>query len=453
MLSVQALIQRNIHRARHSLPFFDPALRDLITLIPALFSEGSPSVGVYGRTGCSRTEYGLLGRYLGRKPDAVIGRLPDRISIESLIAIPRPSFAGRHFTSITLVCLARSGAPADEIAAKIDAIAGVFARNGVPLEGTVCSGALEQLLVYEIMRVGIVLGGKHPVTHPDAASESCIYIGDLPGIITESHYHGRIREWDPFGHYLNTQVAEFVNEKNYPCVITIPSASPFIIPYLHILHHYEERTDRKSIERIRGSLLALFSPFPPTADIMLDLGKKWKMGSPYTAFTELDFTDALRLRKWMVPIEKDEIPVCSWPPLERYTLDRLSLGRDRGLWYVEEAREFGHAHAWVVLVWAALAGLAGPASRIFVPREPGIKHNAGKILRGCVEAILHGADMLVPEDHLQGSIYMRDGRFFFSSDPFAILGQGNKHSVGLFEIIKKKALLDDIDLKDNAGKR
>ena len=120
---------------------------------------------------------------------------------------------------------------------------------------------------------------------------------------------------------------------------------------------------------------------------------------------------------------------------------------------MEEAREFGHAHAWVVLVWAALAGLAGPASRIFVPREPGIKHNAGKILRGCVEAILHGADMLVPEDHLQGSIYMRDGRFFFSSDPFAILGQGNKHSVGLFEIIKKKALLDDIDLKDNAGKR
>lgn len=452
MLSVQALIQRNISRARHSLPFFDPGLRDLITIIPAFFSEGRPSIGIHGRPGCSRAEYELLGRYLGRKPDIIIGRLPDRISIESLIVIPRPSLGGRFSTSVAVVCLARDESLGDEIRAKLDEIAEVFSRNGTPLDGIVRSGPLEQLLVYDIMRTGIVLGGKHPVTSRNAASDSCIYIGDLPGTITEMRHPAHVREWNPFSHYLDAQVAGFIGEKDYPSVLSIPSANPFIIPYLHILRHHEERMDKENIEKMRVSLLALFSSFPPTAEAMQGLQKAWKMDPSYAAFRELGFTESLRLRKWMVPQEENEIPVCSWPPPDRFMLDRLSLRCSHDLWSIAEAREFGHAHAWVALTWAALAGLVGPAGRIAAPQELSMKQTAGKVLLACIDAVVHGADMLIPDDHLLGSIHMRGGRFFFSPGPFAILGQGSKHFIELFETVKKKALLDDIDLKDGMGK-
>ena len=452
MQSAQTLIQRNIQRARYSLPFFDPGLRDLITLIPPLFSEGYPSIGIYGRPGCSAREYKLLAGYLDRKPAIVAGRLPDRVLIESLIALPVPSLAGRYSTSIEVVCLLRDGDHTEEVRAKIASVARVFEKNGTPLAAHVSAGPLGQLLVYDIMRTGIVLAGKHPVTDKKAASDACIYIGDLPGVITEMHDSAPYREWNPFLHYLNCQTAEFIGKKDYPSALSIPSANPFIIPYLHMLHHHEERTDKDRIEKMRMSLLGLFSSFPPTREIMRSLRSTWKMDSAPKDFRELDFTGALRLRKWIVPLKRDELPVFSWPPPVTFELDRLVLGQERRHWGVEQAREFRHAHAWVVLTWAALAGLVGRATHITAPRSLRVKPGVRKILLEGIKALLLGKDSLIPEDHFQGAIHLEEGRFFFSPGPFAILEQGNKHCMDLFEAVKKKALLDDIDLGKDGKK-
>ncbi len=446
MQSAQALIQRNIQRARYSLPFFDPGLRDLITLIPPLLSEGSPSIGIYGRPGCSTREYELLAGYLDRKPAIVAGRLPDRVLIESLIALPVPSLAGRHSTSIMAVCLLRDEDHTEEVRTKIAAVARVFEKHGTPLAAHVSTGPLGQLLVYDIMRTGIVLAGKHPVTDKKAASDACIYIGGLPGVITQMHDSVRSREWNPFSHYLDSQTAEFIRKKDYPSALSVPSANPFIIPYLHMLHHHEERTDKERIEKLRMSLLGLFSSFPPTRELMQVLRSAWKMDSAPEDFSGLDFTSALRLRKWIVPLKRDELPVFSWPPSMSFELDRLALGQERRHWGVAQTREFRHAHAWVVLTWAALAGLVGRATRITAPRELRMKSGVRKILLEGVESLLHGKDSLIPDDHFQGAIHLKGGRFFFSPGPFAILEQGNKHCIELFEAVKKKALLDDIDL-------
>jgi len=40
-----------------------------------------------------------------------------------------------------------------------------------------------------------------------------------------------------------------------------------------------------------------------------------------------------------------------------------------------------------------------------------------------------------------------NGRFFYSPLPFALLEKGTKHSLEIFEEVKKKAMLDDIDLE------
>lgn len=452
MQSIQALIQRNIQRARYSLPFFDPGLRELITLIPPLLSEGSPSVGIYGRPGCSAREYELLAGHLDRKPAIVADRLPDRVLIESLIALPMPSLAGRHSTSVTIVCLIRNEGHAEEVRTKIASVARVFEKNGTPLSALVSTGPLGQLLVYDIMRTGIVLAGKHPVTDKKAASDACIYIGGLPGAITEMHEPVRSREWNPFLHYLESQTAEFIGKKDYPTALSVPSASPFIIPYLHMLHHHEERTDKERIEKMRTSLLGLFSSFPPTRETMRGLRSAWKMKSAPKDFCGLDFTGALRMRKWIVPLKRNELPVFSWPPPRTFALDRLVLVQESGHWGIAQTREFRHAHAWVVLAWAALAGLVGPATRITAPRELRVKPGARKILLEGIEALLLGKDSLIPEDHFQGAIHLKKGGFFFSPGPFALLEQGEKHCMELFETVKKKALLDDIDLGKDGKK-
>ncbi len=446
MQSAQALIQRNIQRARYSMPFFDPGLRDLITLIPPLLSEGYPSIGIYGRPGCTAREYGLLAGYLDRRPAIVADRLPDRVLIESLIVLPVPSLAGRYSTSIEVVCLLRDENHTEEVRAKIASVARVFEKNGTPLAAHVSTGPLGQLLVYDIMRTGIVLAGKHPVTDKKAASDTCIHIGDLPGIITETHDSVRSCEWNPFLHYLDSQTAEFIGEKDYPSVLSVPSANPFIVPYLHMLHHHEERMDKERIEKMRMSLLGLFSSFPPTRELMRDLRNTWKMDSAPKDFRELDLTGALRLRKWIVPLKRDELPVFSWPPPVTFALDRLVLRQERRNWGFAQTREFRHAHAWVVLTWAALAGLVGRSTRISAPRELRVKPGSRKILLEGIEALLLGKDSLIPDDHFQGAIRLKRGRCFFSPGAFALLEQGDKHCMDLFEAVKKKALLDDIDL-------
>lgn len=441
----RSLMQKNLHRSRFSLPFLDPILRDLITLIPTLLAEGKPSIGIYEHPSCSQAEVELLEKYLGRRPEIRAGRIPYRVSVESVIVLVRPSLAGRYFSNITIVCIARRDAYPDDIAAKITAIGDIFKRHGIPLSGLVYTDTLPQFLIYEILRTGIVVGGKEPVTSMDAVSESCVYIGDLPGKITEPDTSCRA-EWNPFRCFLDGQVAEFIGKNDYPAAVSIPSANPFIVPYLHILHYHEEQGDTEKIEKMRVSLFYLLSCFPPTREVMVNLARRWKAGRSYPPINELGLMESFRLRRWLVPLEENELPVFSWPPLPHFSVQRAVLEMNDYVWSIQGFGEFKHKHAWVVLLWTSMVGLIGTQTRITAPDVLMLRRTCKKLLFDAMEAIRQGADRLVPEDHRHGSIQIKDGRPFFSAAPFAILERGNKHSVELFEIIKKKTLIDDSGL-------
>ncbi len=438
-------MQKNLNRARFSLPFLDPVPRDLITLIPALFAEGKPSIGIYEHPTCTPTEVELLKKYLGRRPDIRSGRTPYRVSVESVIVLVRPSLANRYFSSITIVCIARRDGSADDLSSKISAIGEVFKAHGIPFSGLVYTEPLPQSLVYEILRTGIVVGGKEPVTGSEAVSESCVYIGNLPGKITESFSFPR-EEWNPFQCFLAGQIAEFIEGNDYPSAVSIPSGSPFIVPYLHILHRHEERGDTEKVEKMRMSLFYLLSCFPPAKEAMESLMSRWKTRNPYPPLKDLGIMESFRLRRWLVPLQKNELPIFSWPPLPQFSIERAALQMDDYLWGIQSFGEFRHKYAWVVLIWASLAGLIGTHTRIAAPDALMLKRACKGQLLEALNAIRKGADILVPEDHRHGSIQIKDGRPFFSSEPFAILERGSKHSVELFEVVKKKTLIDDSGL-------
>lgn len=447
MRDQESLIHKSIDRTRHSLPFLNPSLRDLITLIPLMLSEGDLPIGIFGSPIFDRREIELLTRYLGRKPRFAMARLPYRIMVESLIVLVRPSLSNRHGSSLTVVCITRNDVPMEEIRSKLASIADVFRGHGIPLAWLVSGGAsLPELLVYEIMLTGMVMGGKQPAPAKGMDPDLYTYIGELPGKITQAE-HLRAEEWNPFRQYLDTQVAEFISRGDYPSALSIPSASPFIIPYLHILHRLEESMNTDEVEKVRMSLLYLFSTFPPTGDAVNDLMNAWKISSSYTPLKDLSFEESLRLRKWLVPLEENELPVFSYPPPPHFQADRLELKRNGSLWGFEGIGKFGHRHPWVVFLWAVIAGLIGKDTRITVPQDLMIKRTWKGLLLEALEALRNGTDVLVPEDPGQGSIHFRNGRIFFLSAPFAILGQGEKHSLGLFDEVKKKTLVDDIDLK------
>jgi hypothetical protein len=451
MQTLHALVQRNIRRASHTLPFLDPALRDIIDVIPSLLAEGTPAIGIYEHPPCTRKEYDLLQRLLDRKPEILVGRLHYRVMLDSLIVLLRPCFAGPHRAGITLVCMARPDAPEFDLKTKLFIMSALFRREGIPFSPLVFRGPLPQFLVYEVMRTGIVLGGKEPVTEKDSSSDLGIYIGELPGIITQA---GPVpsAEWNPFETYLDSRVEEFISRGDYPSVLQVPGANPYILPYLHILHHHEEQGDADEVDKIRTSLLTLFSPFPPTAEALGALGKTWKMKQGLHNPAKLGFTDAMRMRIWLVPVEKNELPVFCWPLPPRFELGRAELKINDGFWGLDGIHEFRHAYPWVVLAWATLAGLIGPSTRVAAPRSLGLKRGCEDLLLEMLEAVSKGADLLVPHDPAQGSVSVRNGRFFFSPKPFAILEKGRKHSVELFEMVKKKTLIDDYDLKDKLKK-
>ncbi len=151
-------------------------------------------------------------------------------------------------------------------------------------------------------------------------------------------------------------------------------------------------------------------------------------------------------------MEENELPVFSWPPLKTFTADRLELKVHEGLWGIAGYPEFSHSYAWVVLVWAAVNGLIGRHTQISTPRSLGVKGNAKNLLLDALDALLKGTDILVPDDHRLGSVHLRNGRITFSGRPFAILDQGRKHSLEIFEAVKKKTLIDDSDLSDREKK-
>jgi hypothetical protein len=442
MNTAKALVQKNINRARYSLPFINPTIRELISLIPALFCEGSPVAGIHGHTSCTRQEYELLKKYLARKPEIVVGRLPDKVLIESLILLLRPSPTNKFSCSITLICRPKSDAFVDEIMEKIECIRLVFHNYGISLTGIIQNGILPQLLIYEIMRTGIVLAGMHPVTQETESVEPLNYIGELPPFITDIS-RVQYSEWNPFQYLLERVVDRFVENSEYPASLSVPGVNPYIIPYLHILHKHDEEMDADIVKKIRASLNYLYTPFPPTKEAMDDLKKAWKMADPLHCSDDLNFVNALQLRKWLVPLEENELPIFSWPPPGHFALPSAQLCLEEDQWYIRQAKQFSHPYPWVVLMWAVIAGLISNETHLSVPGSLNFKRDKKQRL---LKALKNDVDIFVPEDHTQGSIHKKGGRFFFSDQPFAILEKGEKFSLELFESIKKKALLDDSDL-------
>ncbi|MBN2298344.1 MAG: hypothetical protein JXM72_07110, partial [Deltaproteobacteria bacterium] len=141
-----------------------------------------------------------------------------------------------------------------------------------------------------------------------------------------------------------------------------------------------------------------------------------------------------------------ELPVFTWPPPENMSLGSVQLCLNNDLWQLREAAEFQCRHAWAVLMWGFISGIITRNTRITTPRTLNLRSDAKKRLYAAYKALEQNTHIIVPEDHMQGSIQKMKGRFYFSDKPFAILEQGNKHSLEIFETIKKKALLDDIDL-------
>ena len=445
MHTATELVHKNIGRAWHWLPYCPPIIRDLIALLPALFCEGHPAVGIYGHKTCSPAQYDLMEKYLGRRPEIPIGRLPDRIGIDSLIVCVRPSLANEYYSSVMLICRPGAAARLDEIEEKAQEIRRIFGLHGIPLTCLIQAGTLPQLLVYEIMRTGIVLAGMQPVTRTEESSGSRTFIGELPHLITDTS-RAESDEWNPFQCFLDQEVSGFIRAADYPAPLSIPGAHPFLIPYLHILHRYDEKMDTSVVAKIRASISSLFTPFPPTHEAMHALKNAWDMNDSYQGLDKMSFDKALQLRTWLIPVAENELPIFSWPPPSHVALTTTRLHCDDGIWSLREARQYRHPYPWAVLTWAVIAGLITTETRLNMPGSLHFRRDIKNRLAAVHKAIAQGADIIVPEDHTQGSIHKKCGRFFFSDTPFAILDKGNKYSLELFEDIKKKALLDDIDL-------
>ena len=446
MSLAKQLSHKNIERARHWLPFLSPEMRDLVTLLPALFCEGSESIGILGRITCSHKEFELLKTYLGRKPQITAGRLPDRMPLESLIAVLKPSPASRFNAKIYVLCKTKSQNSNEEVRKKTLEISRVFHNYRISVSFIVFSDTLPELILYDIMRTGFVLGGKYPVTKEHMQSEICAYIGDLPGIITDTTRFIS-DEWDPFQAFVDQETDLFIRKSDYPAPLFVIGANPFITPYLHILHHYDEKMDAEKVKKLRTSLSFLYSSFPPTVEVLTDLKRIWKMNDVSGISDGKSLANALQLRKWLVPLEENELPVVTWPPPGNISLSSVQLCLDNDLWHLKQAKDFQCRHAWAVLMWGCIAGIITQDTRITTPSSLTLKHDARKRLYDAYKALEQGASIIVPEDHMKGSIQKMGGRFYFSDKPFAILEQGSKHSLEIFEGVKKKALLDDSDLQ------
>ena len=384
-------------------------------------------------------------KYLGRRPEIPVGRLPDRIGIDSLILCVRPSLRNEYSSSVLLICRPGTANLLDELEEKAQEIRSVYKRHGISLSCLIQGDTLPQLLVYEIMRTGIVLAGMQPITRTRDSSDSRTFIGELPRLITDTS-PAVSDEWNPFQCFLDQEVAPFIKAGDYPAPLSIPGANPFIIPYLHILHRYDEMMDTAGVEKIRSCISNLYTPFPPTQEAMHVLNKAWNMTDAYRMLDQMSFDNALQLRKWLIPLKENELPIFSWPPPVHMALPAARLCCDEGLWFIRESGQYRHPYPWVVLAWGVMAGLITPETRLNLPDSLQCRDDIKKQLFAVHEGIAKGAHIIVPQDHTQGSIHFEDGRFFFSNTPFAILEKGYKYSLELFEDIKKKALLDDIDL-------
>jgi len=448
MHGIKKLGHENIQRSRQSMPFFPPVVRDLISLIPSLVALGEPSVGVYGRPVCSEDEYATLKKYISRPQGSALRRLPDRVFLETLIVIPIPYMASPYPCAFYIVGIPRKGASYKEIKKKFKAIEVFMKDHGLVVTFYLQEPPLAQLLVYEIMRVGIMLAGKHPVVDIDEVSEASIWIGEIPGIIKDASMLPPLG-WNPFKYFLDKEVVKYITLGDYPAPLEhIVNINPFLLPYMHILDRYEEDMEIEQIEKIRTSLSFLFSSFGPTVDVMKEMIHVWNRDEhKHEGLSDLSYTDAMALRKWLVPLENEELPTFSWLPIGEWSLSIAELSQGRSMWHIATRRRlFSHRYLWVVLVWGAMTGLIGKDTKIKAPHHIRLKPNINQVLSGVLEAVSDGVTLLISKDQLQGFIRIKDKRCFFSDSPFEILAKGKRYVVDLEQEVRKKVKLDDIGL-------
>lgn len=437
----------NIFRSRYSLPYMDPEAREIIYLIPSLLSIGREGFGVYAHPVCTPGGLELLRKHLDKGVDLVPGRLPDRILLESFIIVPRPCISGEYSLSLAIIAIPVEDTMVDEITNKLEEIQGFLRKKGIFATLHV-QKRLPELLIYEVMRVGVVLAGKYPITK-EGKEEDSIFIGRLPFSIKEG-FMDRPMDWNPFWYFLSREILRYIEAGDYPASMHIPGANPYLLPYLHILQACEEGLDADRLARFRTSLYYLFSGFGPTREVMAEQAARWRWNA-MPDITEMGLRGRLRLRRWLVPLEAGELPLCIWPPLKGETLDEVRLELKHGLCGIRGVPGFSHEHAWVVLAWAGLSGLIGEKTRIRHTREIALRRDVPESIGKMLEALYGGVDIIVSQDHLKGAVKKLDGRFFFSGDFFAVLGKGDKYCLETEPLVQEKALIDDKGLDKLLG--
>jgi len=442
MPATQTLIQRNISRARFSLPYLADSERDLITMIPALLSAGNPSCGIHGHA-FSPVEEALLKTYFPEHAPVPVKRLADRVLLESIIAIPRPNAAHPGHVAVQFIAVPKPGADEALLIAKLNDACRLIETHGLATHPMVLHPPLPPRLGYDIMRLGVVLAGKHPVISAEEAGDATIFIADLSS--REAIASPPEGGWSVFAQTLDDEIQHLMTTGDYPMLFTTPSVNPYLLPFLPVLNHYEEHFDTERLEKLRTCLYYLFAEFPPTREVMAQLIQTWRH-PPMTPLQKLSIQDSLRLRLWLIPAEADELPVCVWPPLPPWSQTEIHLHKSGDLWGISGLSFLRHRYPWVILAWGCLTGAIGPET--YIHRHGlRLRRDARDHLMRMAAAVAHGVDIIVPPDHGQGSIRLRGGRFYYSGTPFALLEKGVKFSLDLDEPVIRKATLDDIGLE------
>lgn len=451
MASIRSLIKKNVDRARHWLPYVSEKTRELVLITPALFCLGKDKAGIFSHPTCTPQQHALLRKHLGRNPGLAISRLPDYVLIESLIAVPRPSVVNDDLLGLGLVVIPSPGASPDTLRRKGAEVESFFRQRGMGVSVDIFPSALPPLVLMEVLQLGIVLAGRHPLSRPDDDTDMGIIVGEVPGTITDARSLTP-SEWNPFQHVLKREVDRLVVEQGYHPHLHMRTVNPFFLPYLPVLVRYEEDLDADMLLLLRLSMGALFLRFGPTREVVAQMMKAWGLSERQVPdVTSMDLTEAVNTRKRYAPLQDDELPIFSWPPKPSYLMDRVTLDWDGSGWSLKEADLFSHRHAWVILAWAAIAGILGRETTLKAPEGIMLKPETPEILAGMMDDIMMGTDIIVPSDARQGSLRIKDGRFFFSATPYAILEPGRKTTLSLFREVKKKAMLDDKGINAHAA--
>ncbi|HVN70393.1 MAG TPA: hypothetical protein VMU10_00105 [Desulfomonilia bacterium] len=414
-------------------------------LTPGLFCLGDDMAGIYAHPTCTPEQFALLKKYLDRRPKITISRLPDFILIQSLIMIPRPSVVGKDLLNLILLIIPVPDAPIEKIKHKCDEVESLFRAKGIGITTHILKGVLPQLAIHEVMRMGVVLAGRHPVLSRDDEMDMSFFTGDIPDAIDDDRTL-RSSEWNPFQYILDREMETTIKAANYHTHMSVQSANPFIAPYLPMLIRYNEEPNDVLLS-LRLCIGALFQHFEPTRGATEELMRTWglnKLQVPDTS--NLSHAEAIHYRDIFVPLEEHELPLFSWPPKPSWQLEKVTLVWDGPGWKLAESGSFFHKHAWVVLAWASLSGLIGSNTALDCPEGLRLRANSVEMLVNLLNDISRGVEIITSSDPRQGSIRINKGRFFFSDASYAILEPGMKISLMLFEEIKKKALLDDSNL-------